>query len=468
MGWQKSDCSIVVMKSVKADGAKGAANQQFPKRSTCSTGGYESVAHELKEIRYQSRTYARLETLMNRVNETSIKEAHRQQMQHKAVGVDGITKAEYGERLDENVSDLITRMKRFSYKPQPVRRTYIPKANGKMRPLGIPAYEDRLVQSVMAEILNEIYEERFLDCSYGFRPNKNAHQVVRFINQTIMTKKVNYVLEADIKGFFDNVNHDWMMKFLEHDIADRNFLRYVKRFLIAGVMEGTERKESDKGTPQGGQISPVLANVYLHYVLDLWYEKIVHRQCRGEIYYVRYADDFLMLFQYENEAREVLETLKKRLAKFDLEVAEDKTRILPIGRFKGTKEDFDFLGFTFFNTHTREGKYRLGVRTSKKKLKAKKQTVKKWLHENMHKPIADTMKRIQQALQGHFNYYGVNGNLTQIYKFWKYVKYSYYKVLNKRHQKRSMKYKCYLRIWNFFVTEPHLTKDIWNWKPMLV
>lgn len=426
------------------------------------------MAHELKEIRYQSRTYARLETLMNRVNETSIKEAHRRQMQNKAVGVDGITKAEYGERLEEKVADLIARMKRFGYKPQPVRRTYIPKANGKLRPLGIPAYEDRLVQSVMAEILNDIYEERFLDCSYGFRPNRNAHQVVRFINQTIMTKKVNYVLEADIKGFFDNVSHDWMMKFLEHDIADKNFLRYVKRFLIAGVMEGTERKESDKGTPQGGQISPILANVYLHYVLDLWYEKVIRRQCKGEVYYVRYADDFLMLFQYENEAQAVMEVLKKRLAKFELEVAEDKTRILPIGRFKGTKEDFDFLGFTFFNTRTREGKYRLGVRTSKKKLKAKKQTVKKWLHENMHKPIADTMKRIQQALQGHFNYYGVNGNLTQIYKFWKYVKYSYYKVLNKRHQKRCMKYKSYLRIWNFYVIEPHLTKDIWNWKPTLV
>ena len=210
------------------------------------------MASELKEIRYQSKTYARLETLMNRVNETSIKDAHRKQLQNKAVGVDGMTKAEYGERLEENVADLITRMKRFSYKPQPVRRTYIPKANGKLRPLGIPAYEDRLVQSVMAEILDDIYEERFLDCSYGFRPNRNAHQVVRYINQTIMTKKVNYVLEADIKGFFDNVNHDWMMKFLEHDIADKNFLRYVKRFLIAGVMEGTERKDSDKGTPQGG------------------------------------------------------------------------------------------------------------------------------------------------------------------------------------------------------------------------
>ena len=426
------------------------------------------MEHELKGIRYQSGAYAKLETLMNRVNETSIKEEHRKQSERKAVGVDGVTKAEYGEKLDENVADLIVRMKKFSYKPMPVRRAYIPKADGKLRPLGIPAYEDRLVQSVMAGVLNEIYEERFLDCSYGFRPGRNAHQVVREINQTIMIRKVNYVLEADIKGFFDNVDHDWLMKFLEHDIADKNFLRYVKRFLIAGVMEGTERKESDRGTPQGGQISPVLANVYLHYVLDLWYEKVLRKQCKGEVYYVRYADDFLLMFQYENEAHEVMAMLRARIEKFGLELAEDKTRILPIGRFKGTKEDFDFLGFTFFNTQTRQGKYRLGVRTSKKKLKTKKQTVKAWLHDNMHKPISEIMKRIQRSLQGHFNYYGVSGNLAQIYKFWKYVKYEYYRVLNRRHQKRSMQYLVYLRIWNYYVTEPHLTKDIWNWKPKLV
>jgi group II intron reverse transcriptase/maturase len=405
---------------------------------------------------------------MNRVNEGSIKEEHRKQVQKKAVGIDGMTKAEYGGKLDENVADLISRMKKLNYKPLPVRRAYIPKLDGKLRPLGIPSYEDRLVQSVMAGILNDIYEERFLNCSYGFRPDRNAHQAVRLINQTIMTRKVNYVLEADIKGFFDNVDHDWLMKFLENDIVDKNFLRYVKRFLIAGVMEGTERKESDKGTPQGGQISPVLANVYLHYVLDLWYEKVLRKRCKGEVYYVRYADDFLLMFQYENEAQEVMTALKERIGKFGLEVAEDKTRILPIGRFRGTKEDFDFLGFTFFNTQTREGKYRLGVRTSKKKLKAKKQTVKAWLHDNMHKPISETMKRIQLSLQGHFNYYGVNGNLAQIYKFWKYVKYEYYKVLNKRHQKRSMKYLDYLRIWKFYVKEPHLTKDIWNWQPKVV
>jgi len=425
------------------------------------------VEHELKGIRYQSKTYTKLETLMNRVNEVSIKEEHRKQVQNKAVGVDGMTKAEYGEKLDENVANLISRMKKFSYKPMPVRRAYIPKADGKLRPLGIPAYEDRLVQSVMAGILNDIYEERFLDCSYGFRPERNAHQVVREINQTLMYQ-ANYVLEADIKGFFDNVNHDWLMKFLENDIADKNFLKYVKRFLIAGVMEGTQRKESDKGTPQGGQISPVLANVYLHYVLDLWYEKVLRKRCKGEVYYVRYADDFLLMFQYENEANEVMTALKERLGKFGLEVAEDKTRIIPMGRFKGTKEDFDFLGFTFFNTTTRGGKYRVGVRTSKKKLKTKRQTVKAWLHDNMHKPISETMKRIQLSLQGHFNYYGVSGNLAQIYKFWKYVKYEYYKVLNKRSQKRSMKYDDYFRIWNFYVKKPHLTKDIWNWQPKLV
>ena len=426
------------------------------------------MEHDLKGIRYQSRTYAKLETLMNRVNEKSIKEEHRKQEQKKAVGIDGVTKAEYGEQLDENVTALISRMKAFSYKPQPVRRVYIPKANGKVRPLGIPAYEDRLVQGVMAGILSDVYEERFLDSSYGFRPGRSAHQAVQKINQTIMTRKVNYILEADIKGFFDNVDHDWLMQFLENDIADKNLLRYVKRFLIAGVMEGTERKESDKGTPQGGQISPVLANVYLHYVLDLWYEKVLRRRCKGEVYYVRYADDFVLMFQYESEAEAAMAALKERLGKFGLETAEDKTRILPFGRFKGTKEDFDFLGFTFFNTHTRGGKYRVGVRTSKKKLKTKKQEVKVWLRERLTKPVAETMRLIQLALAGHCNYYGVSGNYHMIQNFWKYVKYSCYRMLNRRSQKRSMWYTDFARIWNYYVKEPHLTKDIWNWTPKLV
>lgn len=426
------------------------------------------MEQELKGIRYQSEKYAKLTTLINRVNEESLKEAHRQQKTGKAVGVDGVTKEEYEQNLDENIKELMGRMKHFKYIPQAVRRTYIPKTNGKMRPLGIPAYEDRLVQSVMAEILNDVYEPRFMDCSYGFRPKRSAHDVVKYINQTVMTKRVNYILDADIKGYFDNVDQKWLMKFLEHDIADKNFLRYVSRFLKSGIMEDGTKRESDKGTPQGGQLSPILANVYLHYVLDQWVELGIKKYARGEVYYVRYADDFLIMFQYEEEAARVLELLKARLRKFGLEVAEDKTRILPIGRFKGGKEDFDFMGFTFFNTKTRGGKYRLGVRTSKKKMKMKKQTVKAWLKTRLTKPIAVTMRLINLSLVGHYNYYGVNGNFHAIQSFYKYVKYAAYRMLNRRDQKGKFPYTKFLRVWKYYVKEPHITTDIWNWKSKLV
>ena len=419
-------------------------------------------------IREQSAKYSKVQNLMHNVNEETLMSEHRKQNRRKATGVDGISKNQYEENAEENIKELVQRMRKFQYKPKPVKRVYIPKTNGKQRPLGLPSYEDKLVQGVMANLLNDVYEVRFLDCSYGFRENRNAHDVVKLINQTIMRRKVNYVLEADIKGFFDNVDHNWLMKFLEHDIDDKNFLRYIKRFLISGIMEGTELKESDRGTPQGGLISPVLANVYLHYVLDLWFEKAVKPKLRGEAYYVRYADDFLILFQYENEAQKVMQALKPRLEKFGLEAAEEKTRILPIGRFKGTKEDFDFLGFTFYNTKTRTGKYRLGVRTSKKKLKAKKQAAKAWLNTRLTKPLAETMKTLAAVIRGHCNYYGVNGNYHSIRIFWKYLQYSTYRMLNRRDQKGKFRYEKYLRVWNYYIAEPHLTTDIWNWGQMTV
>lgn len=422
---------------------------------------------ETKGIREQSAAYPAVQNLMHNVNEQMLMLEHRKQAKKKAIGIDGVDKEAYNEKVEENIRNLVDRMKKFQYRPQAVRRTYIPKANGKLRPLGIPAYEDRLVQGVMAGLLNEVYEVRFLECSYGFRPKRSAHDVVWYINQTIMTKKVNYVLEADIKGFFDNVDHEWLMKFLAHDIQDKNFLRYIKRFLIAGIMEGTELRDSDRGTPQGGLVSPVLANVYLHYVLDLWFEKAVKPKLKGEAYYVRYADDFLILFQYENEAKQVMEALKPRLGKFSLEVAEEKTRILPIGRFKGTKEDFDFLGFTFYNTTTRGGKYRVGIRSSKKKLKAKRQAAKAWLKTRLTKPVAETMLLLAAVIRGHCNYYGVNGNFHAIQSFWKYLKYSTYRMLNRRDQKGKLKYPKFLRIWNYYIAEPHLTKDIWNWQPKI-
>ena len=419
-------------------------------------------------IREQSAKYSRVQNLMRNVNEETLMSEHRKQSRRKAVGADGVSKEQYDENAEGNIKELVQRMRKFQYKPKPVKRVYIPKANGKQRPLGLPCYEDKLVQGVMANILNDVYEPRFLDCSYGFRENRSAHDVVKLINQTIMRQKVNCVLEADIKGFFDNVDHDWLMKFLEHDIDDKNFLRYIKRFLISGIMEGTELKDSDRGTPQGGLISPVLANVYLHYVLDLWFEKAVKPILKGEAYYVRYADDFLILFQYENEAQRVMQALKLRLGKFGLEVAQEKTRILPIGRFKGTKDDFDFLGFTFYNTTTRTGKYRLGVRTSKKKLKAKKQAAKAWLKTRLTKPLAETMKILEAVIRGHCNYYGVNGNFHAIQNFWKYLKIGTYRMLNRRDQKGKFGYKKYLRVWNHYISEPHLTTDIWNWNQMTV
>ena len=416
----------------------------------------------IEEIRLRSRTCPRVENLMRKVNRESLMAMHLKQPEKKAKGVDGVSKAEYGENLEENISKLLERMKKFSYRPLPVRRTYIPKANGKTRPLGIPSYEDRLVQGVMADILNAVYEERFLDCSYGFRARRSAHDVVRVIDNAVMHGKVNYVLEADIKGFFDSVDHDWLIRFLEHDIADKNFIRYVKRFLIAGVMEGTELQDSDKGTPQGGLISPVLANVYLHYVLDLWFEKAVKPKLRGYSCYVRYADDFLILFENRDEAARVLEAIRVRMEKFSLELAEEKTKILPFGRFRGTKESFDFLGFTFSNGKTRNGYYRVQVSTSKKKLKAKRQAVKEWLRERMHKPIDETMGLLNLKLQGHCNYYGVNGNLKALNAFYEYVRRRTLITMRRRNQKDRFSWEKLQRIWKYYITPPSIKVQIWS------
>lgn len=244
-----------------------------------------------RDIRTLSKRYPKLETLMNRVDRESLLRQHRLQKKNKASGIDRVTKEEYEENLEENIDKLINRLKSFKYKPQPVRRVEIDKGNGKKRPLGIPVYEDRLVQGAMAEILREVYEPRFMDCSYGFRPNRKAHDAIKVINDTIMHKQVNYILDCDIKGFFDNVNHEWLMKFLRNDIADPNYLRYIVRMLKSGVMKEGRVEETSVGTPQGGLISPILANVYLHYVLDLWFEKCIKKQLNGEAYLVRYADD---------------------------------------------------------------------------------------------------------------------------------------------------------------------------------
>ena len=343
-----------------------------------------------------------------------------------ASGVDRMTVKEYGQNLEQNVRDLEQRLRQGSFRPLPSRRVYIPKSNGKVRPLGIPSVEDKIVQRGMAEILHAIFEPLFMDSSHGFRPNRDCHTALKAVDVAIMRHPVNYVIDADIKGFFDTVQHGWLVRMLEHKIADRQFIRLIKRFLKAGVMDDGLWKASDEGTPQGGLISPVLSNIYLHYALDLWFEKAVVPELEGYAALIRYADDFIICVQKKEEAERVYRQLIKRLAKFGLETAPEKTRVIPFGRYadvnarrKGGKPGtFNFLGFTLFNGKTRNGGYKLGMRTSAKKFREKLKAVRDWIKRARYAtPLREWWPVFKSKLRGHYNYYGVSGNLERMKNF---------------------------------------------------
>ena len=390
------------------------------------------------------------------INEEALEESHKGMAVKKAKGIDGITKDEYAIDLKENLERLVRRMKDGSYKPKASRRAYVPKdGSNKMRPLGISSYEDKLVENAIAKILTMVYEPKFYGESYGFRPGRNCHQAVREVIEDIQYRNTNYVVEADIKGFFDNVNHEWMMKFLEHDIADKKFLELIKKFLKAGIMEDGKLLESDKGTPQGNGASPLLANIYLHYVLDTWFVKLVKRQCKGEAYLIRYCDDFVCCFQYGEDAEKFYQSLIERFKKFNLELALEKTKILEFGKFAngsrtrrglGRPETFDFLGFTFYcSENGKKEFFRCKVKTSKKKFRVKIKRMKEWIKKNRTLKIKEIIEKINRKLIGHYQYYGVTDNMRELQNYRNVVIWMLYKWINRRSQRRSYNCKSFFK-----------------------
>ena len=386
-------------------------------------------------------------SLYHLLNEEMLLQCHGELAGNKAAGVDKVTKSAYEENLAENIRNLVERLKRQGYRPQPARRTYIPKGDGKSkRPLGIPAYEDKIVQMGLNKILQAIHEPVFLDLSYGFRPGRNCHDALKALNRNIQREKVSYIVEVDIRGFFDHVDHEWMKKFIRHRISDPNILRLVARFLKSGIMEDGEFKDTEEGTPQGGIVSPTLANIYLHYVLDLWFSKAVTKHCRGQASMIRYADDFVCCFQYKDDAERFHAELIKRLAEFNLEIAEDKTKIFMFGRFaeenlkrigQGKPQTFDFLGFTHYCSKNRNGKFRVKRKTSKKKFKQKVQEFKEWVKSVRDNAMTDIIRTVKAKLVGHYRYYGITDNSVMMKKYRHQVIMLLFKWLNRRSQRKS-------------------------------
>jgi group II intron reverse transcriptase/maturase len=429
-GSGKSDSSVVPAKppnkaaepAAEAGEGSGLAKGNSPEHNALRTQRRDRAPSALERVRQVARRdrKQKFTALLHHIYDVDrLRAAYLALQRDAAAGIDGETWRHYGEALEENLRDLSARLRRGAYRAKPVRRAYIPKADGRPRPLGVPTLEDKLVQRAAAEVLSAVYEPDFLGFSYGYRPGRNPHQALDALTVGIETRRVNWVLDADLRDFFGTLDHGWLVKFIEHRVADRRVVRLIQKWLRAGVLEDGKRTRSEVGTVQGGSISPLLANVYLHYVFDLWVQRWRQTQAQGDVIVVRFADDFVVGFQHRHEAERFLAELRERLAQFGLELHPGKTRLLEFGRFAdknrrdrgdGKPETFDFLGFTHACGKTRRGKFTVLRQTMRRRWQAKLREVKAELRRRLHDPIPEQGAYLRSVLLGHTRYYGVPRN----------------------------------------------------------
>ena len=476
-GTRKSDSFVVPEKPPNKDCgaprcAEGVEGRRLTKgnpgrKTKHRTQSRESLRHDLDRIRQAARRdkQQRFTALWHHVyNVERLKKAYEGLNRKGAAGVDQVTWQEYGESLEENLEDLSGRLQRGAYRARPVRRVYIPKSDGRQRPLGVPALEDKIVQSATAEVLNAVYEQDFVGFSYGFRPGRSQHNALDAVSVGILRRKVSWVLDADIRGYFDAIDHEWLIRFVEHRIGDQRVIRHVKKWLKAGVLEDGKVTREDHGTPQGGSISPLLANIYLHYVFDLWIQAW-RKHAKGDVIVVRYADDFVVGFQHRYEAEGFMDELRERLAKFGLELHPDKTRLIEFGRFaasnrqqrgEGKPETFDFLGFTHVCGKTRKGRFQVVRVTMKKRFRAKLKELKDELRYRLNRPLPEVGKWLKTVLNGYFQYHAVPGNSRIIWAFRYHVGRLWFRALKRRSQRSKLTWERMERIIDRHLPRPRI------------
>jgi group II intron reverse transcriptase/maturase len=472
----KSDSSVVPSKppnnagqpAAEAVEGSGLAKGNSPEghdgrtqRRTQPSAGIERVRQAAKRDRTQ-----RFTALLHHVYDIErLRAAYFALKRDAAAGIDGETWRHYGQSLENNLRDLAARVQRGAFRARPVRRAYIPKADGRQRPLGVPTLEDKIVQRAVVEVLSAIYEQDFVGFSYGFRPGRSPHQALDALTVGIETRRVNWVLDADIRGFFDTLNHEWLIRFVEHRVADRRVVRLIQKWLRAGVREDGKRTRSEIGTVQGGSISPLLANIYLHYVFDLWVQRWRKRQARGDVVVVRFADDFVVGFEHREDAERVLAELRDRFARFGLALHPDKTRLIEFGRSAdrnrrgrgdGKPETFTFLGFTHVCSKTRKGRFTVLRQTMRRRWQAKLREVNAELRRRLHDPIPVQGAYLRAVILGHTRYYGVPRNGPSVTAFHAALARLWRVVLMRRSQTAFVSWTRMRRLVARWLPVPHI------------